>query len=190
MTPITVDKHVFAFPDNWRAVKFDDDASFAKSSWTCGVIQNRIDIMAHDGERLYLIELGDFRGRREALESRLDPNQQNALWKEFCRKLSDSLTILLAAYRSGDENLAPFCKALFAEAGAKIDAVLFLDRDPEARPTATRYLSSENLRRRIAKQLEPLKFTIAVVSQKNMPPDHPWSVSDAAQPPSPRGNAA
>lgn len=135
--------------------------------------------MAYDGERLYLIELGDFRGRREALEQRLDPNPQNALWKEFCRKLSDSLTILLAAYRSGDEGLASFCKALFAETDAKVDAVLFLDRDPEARPTATRYLSSENLRRRIAKQLAPLKLEVAVVSQTTIPPDHPWSVRDA-----------
>jgi hypothetical protein len=179
VTEIPVDQHVFAFPDDWRAKKFDDDRSFAKSTWTCGVIQSRIDIVAYDGERLYLIELGDFRGRRETLERRLDPNPQNALWKEFCRKLSDSLTILLAAYRSGDENLAPFCKALFAEAGADIDAVLFLDRDSEARPTATRYLSSENLRRRIAKQLAPLKLEVAVVSQITMPPDHPWSVKDA-----------
>lgn len=180
MTEIVEGALVFSFPESWIAARFDDPDGFACKTWKCSEIQGRVDIMAYDGDRLYLIEVKDFRCREHDLQIRLDPNRKDALWRVACRKLRDSFAILLAAYRSNDQVLATFGKAAFEDRASKVDVVLFLDRDAEAHKTATGFLSSANLRDRISKQLRPLGFECTVVGQDTMPQDHAWSVRDQA----------
>lgn len=190
MTEIREKNQIFRFPVDWAAIRFDDPHGFAAKVWKCGETQCRVDLLAHDGKRLYLIEVKDFRGRQADLEKELDPSGKDALWKSACRKIRDSLMILMGAYRSRDGGLEPFCRTLFEGTDTRIDAILFLDRDADANRTATGYFSSANLRDRIAKQLRPLRFECAVLGQDTMPPDHPWSVRDAAPEAAPEASGA
>ncbi|CAO3409307.1 hypothetical protein [Azospirillum largimobile] len=187
MKEIVEDTLLFAFPDGWMVEKYDIkkgeegfDGRFAGKRWNCCEAQNRVDIIAHDGQRLYLIEVKDFRGKQQDFENKLDSANPKCLWRHTCQKLRDTIMALLAAYRSQDRDMGRYAAKLFDGHAATVDAILFIDHDAAKHRTVTGYFSPETLRRSIEKQIKPLTFDVNVLTRQNMPAGHPWSVRDVA----------
>lgn len=186
MKEIVEDTLIFSFPDAWDVEKYDIqkgekgfESRFAGKKWSCCEAQNRIDIVAHDGHRLYLIEVKDFRGKPQDFEDKLVSANPKCLWRHTCQKLRDTIMALLAAYRSQDAGMEHYGRKLFDGHAAEVDAILFIEHDAVAQTNVTGYFSTETLRRSIEKQLTLLNFKVQVLTRRAMPSDHPWSVRDA-----------
>lgn len=114
--------------DEWSAVKFDDKGGFANRI----LIEKtkKVDVIAlrrHPG-RLLLIELKDFRGHAIENKHRVEGGAAVAL--EVAQKVRDSISVLVAAYRSktGTE-LQAFCDFLFRSRDTQVEAILVLEED-------------------------------------------------------------
>ena len=187
MKEIAADTLVFSFPEAWSVEKYDIkkgeegfESRFAGNKWSCCEAQNRVDIIAHDGDRLYLIEVKDFRGKQQDFEDKLKSANPKCLWRHTCQKLRDTILALLAAYRSQDGGMGGYGRKLFDGHAAKVDAILFIEHDAVAHKSVTGYFSTATLRRSIEKQLKLLNFDVQVLTRTTMPAEHPWSVRDAA----------
>ena len=126
------DKLIFTFPDNWEVIKYDESHFFInhvrKSQGG-----KAVDILALADNCLFLIEIKDFRGYR--IESKKSLRSDEVL-NEVVQKFRDTITGLYAAYRWGNEELAPFYRYLYTTSKystrchqRQIIAVWFIEQD-------------------------------------------------------------
>jgi len=136
MKTIEEQKLTFAFPDNWEVIKYDESHFFMnhvrKSQGS-----KAVDILALSDNRLFLIEIKDFRGYRIESKKSL---RSNEVLNEVVQKVRDTVTGLYAAYRRQSEELAPFYHYLCTGSKystdvrhqRKIIAVFFLEQDTQS----------------------------------------------------------
>jgi hypothetical protein len=176
MPEITEGNLAFRFPDTWSVSKFDEGNGFAKRNF--GHDAKMVDILAL-GQRppLILIEIKDF--RRHAIENkeRMKTEGNDPVHLEVARKVRDTLSILVAAYRSADEDLSPYCHYLFGNAKGPVEAILFLEEDEIRAKTATGHRDRPGIERNLKKQLKMYQIRCLVQRRRTMPEQHPWSVA-------------
>lgn len=94
MTDIVEGRLLFRFPDDWHALKYDDENGFVARN--CRIPDTkRVDIVAANEDRLLLIEVKDFRGHAIENRGRLDPEGEDSLHIEVAKKYETPLPFLL-----------------------------------------------------------------------------------------------
>lgn len=177
MHEVTEDRLVFHFPDDWHVVKYDDKRSFASRRFKIDGTK-KVDILALSPDsRLLVIEIKDF--RHHAIENmhRLKPDGDDPLHIEVAKKVRDTMAVLVAAYRDGDEDLMPVCAHLFRARNRDVDVILFLEEDEPRARTARGFRDRSNVELGIQAQLKPYGFRCRVLRRRTMPADALWTVT-------------
>lgn len=166
----------FRFPDGWQAVKFDDKKGFAVGKFRIQGTK-KVDILALSPEpKLYIIEIKDIHNNEIENRDRLKTDGDDPLHVEVAEKVRDSVSTLLAAFRSGDESLKPFCEHLFGGRNREAEVILHLERDNARARTTKGYRSRIDIETALKQLVQPYNFR-CLVSQKA---DYaPWKVTGA-----------
>lgn len=166
----------FTFPAAWSVVKYDAAAGFAERRVTIQETK-RVDILALDPQGcLLIIEIKDFRGFASAVGRRLNPAGPDPLHLEIAHKVRDTISIMLAAFRSRDDELRPICDHLFGGRDRRVDVILFFEEDEPRTRTARGYRDRGAVEHRIRELIRPYAFGCHVQRRRTMPADAPWSV--------------
>jgi hypothetical protein len=147
MTTITEGKMIFTFPDTFQVNKYDESHFFRNQVDKCQGTKG-VDILALSENRLFLIEIKDFRGYRIENKQRLKSGE---LVIEVTQKVRDTLAGLYAACRWQTEELASFYNDLYAKSKCmlgyqqQITLILFIEQDHSPHPLKRFEISCSDL---------------------------------------------
>lgn len=166
----------FRFPDGWLVSKFDADDGFAVRKFQIDRTK-KVDILALSPKpKLYIIEIKDFRGHDIENRDRLKTDGDDPLHVEVAEKVRDAISTLVAAFRSGDKTLKPFCEHLFGGRNREAEVILHLERDDARARTVKGHRSRADIQSKLKQLVQPYNFR-CLVSQKA---DYaPWKVTGA-----------
>lgn len=163
---------VFTFPEDWQISKFDATSFYRdRVQWLEGM--KAVDILAaHDG-LLQLIEIKDFRGHsRQTL-----PRQQNGhLLTDVAKKFVDTFAALVGARRLGLEEFAPFYTLLCSDKHAKVEVILFLERDLSEKALRHYKLTLADLTLKLRHLMSAYNVRCRVLDRRHLPASTPWRV--------------
>lgn len=128
--PLVEGKLLFAFDDDWHAVKWDDHRAYRDG--LCGIGGCKaVDFCGVHRKSVYLIEVKDFRGHRIENKARTVGETSDNLADEIAHKVCDTVAGLIGAHRSRpaeDETWRPFGEAI-ANRNVDVRVVLWLEED-------------------------------------------------------------
>jgi len=166
MTTITEGKLTFSFPNTWKVNKYDESNFFKNHVYKCQGSKG-VDILALSDNRLFIIEVKDFRGYRIENKQRLKSGE---LVIEVTQKVRDTLAGLYAACRWQTEELAYFYNHLYAKSKCsmltryqpKITLILFIEQDSSPHPLKRFEISCSDLESAMKNQLKFLNINCLV----------------------------
>lgn len=199
MPEVTEGQLIFAFPEGWNAICYDDVGGFYKTVVERSPLDFKaVDIIASSNDAQHIwIEVKDCAGNESANRLRFsgqDPNElveskawlEQQGWKsqvvakrakpylpdEVAQKVVDTLTGLVTSIRHDNTTLLPFHSVLNNQ---KLDIVLFLTLNDT--PRDYKRLASR-LAQAIRARLHFLNVNqVTVCNEQTMPSDTIWSVT-------------
>lgn len=157
----------FKFPEGWEVKKYDSFAFYKNQFQTACGGRKAVDFIAVDGNKcVWFIEVKDYRNHaREKSINIID---------EFCIKLLDSLTGVLAAKFNGVNDEQAF--ALSAVKARKLRAVLHFEQPQRHSRLFPRIFDPANMQTKIRQQIGKGVDPHALVAEQNRMGTLPWTV--------------
>lgn len=132
-----------------------------------------------------MIEVKDFRTHAIENKHRMEMDGEDPLHVELAKKVRDTVAFLFAAYRDGDETLAPYCQHAFAKPDRRITVVLFVEEDEQRVRTVKGRSLRTNIEQGMKTLLAPFGVRCHVQRRSTLPPNCPWTVRGAPGDPVP-----
>jgi len=196
-----VNKLVFEFPDEWAALKYDQDGGFYKQFVDKCQSTKAIDFLVLENNRQLWIEVKNFRGDAETNELRLDPNVRNVPglsetkkfvkannWKdhilvlrsktfiadEIAQKVRDTCAGVLGATLRDVPEFQSFSIAL--QNKLPVHVILFLQQDEERDQAIDFRRMAQRIADKIRQQLGFMNATVEVINQYTLSEHAQWRV--------------
>ncbi|MEO5372735.1 MAG: hypothetical protein H7840_00490 [Alphaproteobacteria bacterium] len=165
----------FEFPDEWRAIKYDDEDGFACRKITIPDTR-KVDMIVLSPSAVMLFEVKDFRHYAIENKCRFDLDGNDSLHVEIAKKVRDTLSVLIAAHRQNVDVLFDACRR--THKGDKTEVILFLEEDEECiRKFSDR---RSNIQDSINIMLKPFNIRCQVQRRRTLPSSSPWRVRSRA----------
>lgn len=192
---------MFEFPDDWEALKYDEDSGFYKNFVAKCRGTKAVDFLVLGNNRQLWIEVKNFRSYSEDNRLRLDPNESNVpglaetrnyirqnewnktvaisrkqpfIADEIARKVRDTCAGIFGATIKEVAELQAFSNALHEK--MPVHVVLFLQQD-EALDKATDFRRmAQRIADKIKQELVFLNATAEVVNQYTLSTHAKWHV--------------
>lgn len=169
---------LFCFPDDWQVEKYDDARGFVARN--CRIDDTkRVDIVALSPEKLFLIEVKDFRKHAIENKDRMNVRGNDPIHLEVAKKVRDTFAFLVAAHRVADETLKPFCAHALGGREKRIDVILFIEEDETRARSVKGRTSRSDLQEGIQTLLKPFGVRCHVQRRRTLPEISPWTVRGA-----------
>lgn len=142
----------FEFDDEWQVTKYDSHRDYQKIQEQTGAKGvDFVGLTPTDGDRLYLVEVKDFRGYRIENKRRVKDSQ---LALEVAQKVRDTLAGIVGAYRASSEPEVWQAYARYlANAAPPLYVVLWLEEDlshtPQERSRQKKSILGNQLKQRL-----------------------------------------
>ncbi|ADV46239.1 hypothetical protein Nitsa_0980 [Nitratifractor salsuginis DSM 16511] len=163
---------VFTFPEDWRVSKFDASSFYRdRVQWLEGM--KAVDILAAHDDLLQLIEIKDFRGHSR---QNLAKQQNGRLLNDVAKKFVDTFAAMIGAKRLGLEEFAPFYTLLCTREEAKVEVILFLERDLSEKALRHYKLTLADLTLKLRHLMSAYNVRCRVLDRRHLPASTPWKV--------------
>lgn len=125
----------FAFGEQWSVIKFDEHRDYVERIRNLPGTKALDFVAVHDGTRLYLIEVKDFRGHRIENRHRISDGE---LALEVGQKVRDTIAGIVAAYHRGSVEDWDLPVRRLTEVGEHVRVLLWLEQDLPRAPRGRR----------------------------------------------------
>lgn len=196
-----VNKLVFEFPDEWEALKYDEDGGFYKQFVDKCQSTKAIDFLVLENNRQLWIEVKNFRGDAAANQLRLSPTENDVpglvdtknyveekQWKdqitvsrkkvfiadEMAQKVRDTCAGVLGATLRDVPEFQPFSIAV--QNKLPVHVILFLQQDEERDQAIDFRRMALRIADKIRQQLGFMNATVEVINQYTLSEHARWGV--------------
>ena len=169
MPKMTEDKLTFEFPNNWRAIKYDE-TTFYQKHFQKLANSKAVDFVACEiggNDELWLIELKDYR---------IHPRTKAGdLFLEIASKVRDTLASLYLAQRKEEVDVYDFVK--IASEKKRIRIVLHLEQPQKPSKLYPLVVERDNTQIKLRQQVQVVDRHAIVCELAKMPSQCKWTVT-------------